>query len=300
MHTIALIADTHGVLAPLVCPLLAAAKVTHILHAGDVGPGKKGAERNRLDARSLLAALSDVSHVDAVRGNTDDNHHGHNLPATLVYQAGAVRFVVHHGDNNGPHSPAWQDDDAVLAALQPEGGWRTTGDVIVSGHSHDPRFVRHASGFIFLNPGTAGGPTETSRFTTRFPQQLAIVRCSGTTLDVSAINLRTEEVRAWVQDEPSPFPNERKRKKATGMATLTASGKRPRQPAAASGGAGPPQASSSAAAAADPNPSSTAQCASRNCDRCWLMWDVCRHHGFCEACDTYRRVLVHAIDAWWH
>ena len=182
MQIVGLMADTHGLLAPNVCTALTSAKVSQILHAGDVGPGRKGFEKNRPSTRSLLTILSGVAPTLAVRGNTDDNNamnHGHDLPATLTYQAGGVRFVCHHGDKN-PLSPDWKDDDAVLAALRPEGGWRETGDIIVSGHSHQPRFVRHASGVSFLNPGTAGGATEYVRFGKRFPQQVAIVRCSDT------------------------------------------------------------------------------------------------------------------------
>eukprot|EP00908_Phaeocystis_cordata_P009062 Transcript_1979.p1 GENE.Transcript_1979~~Transcript_1979.p1 ORF type:complete len:273 (-),score=16.91 Transcript_1979:191-1009(-) len=216
MHTIALIADTHGWLAPRVCPTLAREGVTELLHAGDVGPGKKAVEQKdlregrRSSAGSLIAALEEVlPMVRAVRGNTDN---GHDLPATLIHQVGDVRFIVHHGDQI-----RWQDDDAVLAALRPEGGWRETGDVIVSGHSHVPRFVRHPSGVLFLNPGTAGGPSETTRFVNTFPQQYAIVRCSGTTFEVSAIDLQSEtgEVHAWAEGEPSPCPvASRKRKRA--------------------------------------------------------------------------------------
>jgi putative phosphoesterase len=197
MHSIGLIADTHGWLAPFVCPAFASAKVEHILHAGDVGPGDKSVERSRPDGRSLLAALSVVAPVDAVRGNTTDDL-GHDLPATLVHCAGEVRFVVHHGDKI-PH----KDQEAVLAALQPEGGWRSAGDIVVYGHSHVPRFERHASGVSFLNPGTAGGPSEYIRFGKRFPQQVAIVRCSGTAFDVSAIDLQTGQEHAWAQGELS-------------------------------------------------------------------------------------------------
>ena len=226
MHTIALIADTHGWLAPLVNQALSTAKVEHILHAGDVGPGDKAVEKSRPDGPSLLAALSEVAPVDAVRGNTaDDCRHAATLPATLVYRAGGVRFFVHHGDVI-QHS----DDDAVLAALQPEDGWRSTGDIIVYGHSHRPRYERHASGVCFLNPGTAGGSSEYVRFGERFQQQLAVVRCSDTAFDVSAIDLQTGDARVWAQGEPSPAPPVAKtaKKSATDVATATASRKRGR------------------------------------------------------------------------
>ena len=152
MHAVvALVADTHGWLDDHLCPALSAEKVTHILHAGDVALGKKKAS-NRLDASSLIAALEKVASVDAVRGNTDDDE---SLEWMLTYEVGDVRFFVHHGVKNEMHGlPDWKDDEAVLAALEPlAGGWREAGDIIVYGHSHQPRFVRHprrGSGWTLL------------------------------------------------------------------------------------------------------------------------------------------------------
>ena len=236
MHVIGLIADTHGLLATQVCPALAAAKVTHILHAGDVGPGKP--KVGRLDTLSLLAALAEAAPVEAVRGNTDDGS-GHNLPATLTYTAGGVRFIVYHGDDNRPYSPHWKDDEAVLAELEPVDGWRKHGDIIVSGHSHEPRFVRHASGVFFLNPGTAGGPTETKRFGKSFPQQLAIVRCgeatAATAFGVSAVDLKTGGSREWTAGDPSASPPAPPASQEA-AAAASISRKRARQFAACDGG----------------------------------------------------------------
>ena len=218
MHTIALVADTHGWLDDRLCPALAAAKVTHILHAGDVALGKKKVA-NRLDAKSLLDALSKVAPVHAVRGNTDDDA---SLPAMRTYTAGDVRFVVHHGNKNDEAGlPDWKDDEAVLAALEPAGGWRESGDIIVSGHSHKPRFVRHASGVAFLNPGTAGGPTETKRFGKTLPQQCAVVHCGdGLAFEVSAIDLNTGAAHIWfAEGEQLPAAEE---EKATNTVTGTA------------------------------------------------------------------------------
>ena len=196
MHTIGLVADTHGFLDPLLCPVLAAAEVTHILHAGDIALGKKKV-KNRITADSLLRVLKKVAPVDAVRGNTDDGE----LPLTRTYLAGAIRFVVHHGNQ-----PDWKNDDAVLKALEPAGGWRRSGDIIVYGHSHEPRFVHHECGVAFINPGTAGGSTEINRFGKTHPQQCAVVRCSddGTAFEVSAIDLSLggspEVPRRWMAE----------------------------------------------------------------------------------------------------
>lgn len=200
MHAIGLVADTHGYLDDHLCPALAAAKVDAILHAGDVALGNKKVS-GRLDASSMISALSKVSPVKAVRGNTDDD----KLPATLTYMAGAIRFVVYHGVKNEEAGlPDWKDDEAVLAKLEPAGGWRESGDIIVYGHSHVPRFVRHATGVTFLNPGTAGGPTETKRFGKTFPQQCAVVRCTEGTADaafeVSSIDLKTGASSIWIAE----------------------------------------------------------------------------------------------------
>ena len=266
MFVVGIIADTHGLLAERLCPALAAAKVTHILHAGDVGPGKLKPS-GRLSAFSLLAALAEVSPVSAVRGNTDDDSGSHGLPAALTYNAGALRFFVHHGDQN----PHWKDDDAVLTALRPADGWRPNGDIIVSGHSHVPRFVRHASGVFFLNPGTAGGPKETNRFGKKHPQQFMIVQCqsaaqsaaqsdAGKGFDVSVFDLATGAWSVWVAQGEAPAaaaelasgaPNEVPNDAATGVAASTSSRKRSRQSAAsASADASPSSSSSSSPATA--------------------------------------------------
>lgn len=83
---------------------------------------------------------------------------------------------MHHGDHI-------KDDDAALVALAPADGWRSTGDVIVSGHSHTPRLDRHRSGVTFLNPGSAGP----QRF--KLPRQCALVHCDAGEFTVSSIDL---------------------------------------------------------------------------------------------------------------
>lgn len=226
MHTIALVADTHGFLAEHLCPALADAKVTRILHAGDVVLGEKK-NNSRLDGSSLLAALSKVAPVDAVRGDNDGKDPcAGKLPATRTYTAGAVRFVVHHGaDDLVVHH---KNHEAVLAALEPAGGWRESGDIIVCGHSHIPRFVRHASGVTFINPGTAGGLSETKRpyaakagYPGGLPQRCAVVRCSegddDTAFDVSRIDLKTGVMCAWTAEEEE----EEASNAATGVAAAT-------------------------------------------------------------------------------
>lgn len=249
MHAVvALVADTHGWLDDHLCPALSAEKVTHILHAGDVALGKKKAS-NRLDASSLIAALKKVASVDAVRGNTDDDE---SLEWMLTFETGAIRFFVHHGVKNEMHGlPDWKDDEAVLAALEPLAGvWRESGDIIVYGHSHQPRFVRHASGVAFINPGTAGGPTETRRFGKTFPRQCAVVHCgegpADTAFKVIAIDLHTGEQRVWAAEgEQLPAAGEAE---ATD-ATTTGVGEAAAPPRAAQAPSAPPGPDAAPAAA---------------------------------------------------
>jgi putative phosphoesterase len=187
MHVVGILADTHGILDARVCDALRTAACTHILHAGEV----TDALTSRLTLPALLTKLEDIAPVSAVRGNTDDKAAaGHCLPATLSWSAGKVRFIMHHGARI-----PWKDDKATLDALRPSNGWRPT-DIVVSGHSHAPRFVRHRSGVHFLNPGSAGP----QRF--KLPRQFAIVRCDADGgFDVRAINLADGESVPWTPQE---------------------------------------------------------------------------------------------------
>ena len=148
LSKVGILADTHGLLDARVCPSLSTSHVDYILHAGDVADASLRPP-SRLGAPDLLAALAGVAPVIAVRGNADDSAlRGSIFPETSTLTVGGLRFFLHHGD-----LICWKDDDAVLDVLRPAGGWRT-GDVVVGGHSHAPRFVLHvASGVYFLNPG---------------------------------------------------------------------------------------------------------------------------------------------------
>ena len=174
MVVVGLLADTHGLLDPTVLATMRAAGVSHILHAGDLVDGN-GAKR--LQLAEMLSHLQAVAPVTVVRGNTDDKWaRGHSLPETASHSAAGVRFFMHHGDRI-------KDDDAALAHLVPADGWRSKGDVIVSGHSHTPRLERHRSGVTFLNPGSAGP----QRF--KLPRQCALVHCDAGEFTVRSIDL---------------------------------------------------------------------------------------------------------------
>lgn len=97
-----------------------------ILHAGDVG----GPE--------ILAELSAIAPVHAVRGNTDGGAWAQSLPMTEVVTAAGVDIYVIH--------------DIEELDLDPGGAEL---DVVVYGHSHRPDITRR-DGVLYFNPGAAG------------------------------------------------------------------------------------------------------------------------------------------------
>src|SRR5260370_37173938 len=122
--TIGLISDTHGLLRPGAVEALRGSDA--IIHAGDIGDAK------------ILAELSRLAPVTAVRGNIDRDEWASSLPDTAVLQIGdAVIFVI---DN-------LRDMDLAPA---PSGFLS-----VVSGPSHHPG-CREKAGVLFLNPARPG------------------------------------------------------------------------------------------------------------------------------------------------
>ena len=115
-----LIADTHGLLRPQA--LVALEGCAAILHAGDIGEG------------DILEALAEIAPTLAVAGNCDRRP---DLPAELLHLAGGLRILLHHG-----HLSV---DEAARAP-----------DVVVTGHTHQPRVSRQPDGPLRVNPGSAG------------------------------------------------------------------------------------------------------------------------------------------------
>jgi putative phosphoesterase len=122
-----LISDTHGLLRPSVHHALAG--VGLILHAGDVG------------GDDILDELSIIAPVRAVAGNTDAPGNP-RLPPSVDLVVGGLRIHLSHGHELGVPKP-----DTLLA--------RYAADVIVYGHTHQPRIVK-ADGRLVVNPGAAG------------------------------------------------------------------------------------------------------------------------------------------------
>ena len=81
-HLIGVISDTHGLLRPEAVEALKGVEL--IIHAGDIGNPQ------------LLAALTRIAPVQAVRGNTDRGDWAADLPHTRVVEVGGVHLYVLH------------------------------------------------------------------------------------------------------------------------------------------------------------------------------------------------------------
>jgi putative phosphoesterase len=121
---IGIISDTHGLLRPEAERCLAG--VDHIIHGGDVG------------SSDIVAALSRIAAVTAIRGNVDKGAWADAFPETqTVRLAGRSIFVLHD-------LKTMQIDPVALGI-----------DVVVSCHSHVPK-IETIDGVLYLNPGSAG------------------------------------------------------------------------------------------------------------------------------------------------
>jgi len=150
---IGIISDTHGLLCPEIAEIFDG--VTHILHAGDVGD------------ISILAALSEIAPVTAVRGNTDVAPGCRNLPAFETVRLSSAEIFLHHGhllDPLGDEFPA-------------------TANVIVSGHTHVPAIHWIDGGVLAINPGSAGP----RRF--RLPASVAVLTIFNRARSVEFVEL---------------------------------------------------------------------------------------------------------------
>ena len=122
--TVGLISDTHGLLRPEAVEALRGSDF--IVHAGDIG------------SPDILAALSDLAPLTAIRGNNDTDGWARRLPDTEVLAAGGISIYV-------IHNLADLDLDPAAAGFR----------VVVSGHSHRPGW-RNKGGVLYVNPGSAG------------------------------------------------------------------------------------------------------------------------------------------------
>ncbi len=120
---VGVISDTHGLLRPEALLALAGSQV--ILHAGDVG------------GNEVLAELSQIAPVLAVRGNTDGGW-ARLLPERRRLELGGVPLLLLH--------------DRALVGLDPADEGLA---LVVFGHSHRP-LAERKGGVLWFNPGSAG------------------------------------------------------------------------------------------------------------------------------------------------
>ncbi len=122
---IGLISDTHGLLRPEALDILRGSDF--IVHAGDIGHP------------DILAKLSRLAPVTAIRGNIDTAAWAQSLPATDVLDIGGTTFLY------VLHSIADLDLNPAAAGFH----------AVISGHSHKPE-ITWKDGVLYVNPGSAG------------------------------------------------------------------------------------------------------------------------------------------------
>jgi hypothetical protein len=150
--TIGLIADTHVPdrkrrLHPAVLPIFEKAKVSQILHAGDISIPR------------VLRELENVAPVLAVRGNRDWFGFK-DLPMQRTIGIGSVRVGLTHG--HGSWGFYIRDKMRYLVrgpqpferAMRRAMGLMEKVDVLVFGHNHEP-IAKEVEGVLVVNPGSA-------------------------------------------------------------------------------------------------------------------------------------------------
>ncbi len=154
MTTLGLISDTHipdraAVLNPRVLQIFEEARVSQILHAGDIMN------------QTVLDELAQVAPVQAVCGNRDVWNLKH-LPSQLQLDVDGVRVGVTHGHGSLSDYIYEKFDIAIKGRrvgryLQRVMEDFPQADVIVFGHLHVPG-VLNLDGKLVINPGSACCP----------------------------------------------------------------------------------------------------------------------------------------------
>ena len=156
---IGLISDTHGLVRPEVFAALAG--VSHIFHAGDVGPP------------DVLVELGTIAPITAVYGNTDAPGRT-DLVERIDTVINGLRMVVTHGHELGSPNPN------TLVKAYPGA------KIIVYGHTHKQMVVK-AAGLVVVNPGAAGA----QRF--KLQPSVAKLYITGSQVNVEIIPLLSQE-----------------------------------------------------------------------------------------------------------
>lgn len=150
-YLVGVISDTHGLLRPEAVGALQGSD--YIIHAGDVGDPV------------ILANLSKIAPVTAVRGNVDREKWARDLPTANILQLGEVAIYVLHNIEELDLDPR----SAGFAA-------------VIFGHSHEPE-QEMRGGILFFNPGAAGP----RRFT--LPLTLGRLRVANGKISGEILNL---------------------------------------------------------------------------------------------------------------
>jgi uncharacterized protein len=152
MTRVGVISDTHGLLRPEALAVLKGCD--HIVHAGDIGSAE------------ILARLSEIAPLVAVRGNNDNGPWADRLAETELFELGGASILAIH--------------DLSQLNIEPSAaGVRA----VISGHSHKPS-VEHREGVLYLNPGSAGP----RRF--RLPIALAELSVDGGEVSARIVELK--------------------------------------------------------------------------------------------------------------
>ena len=151
-YRIGVIADTHGLMRPEALEALQGSEL--IVHAGDIGSPR------------ILEDLRTIAPVVAVRGNIDKEHWAQTLPEREAIECAGISLYVIHDIKELDLDPAAAGFSAVI-----------------SGHSHRPS-IRHRSGVLLLNPGSAGP----RRF--NLPVSVALIEVQGGIVEPRLIELK--------------------------------------------------------------------------------------------------------------
>jgi uncharacterized protein len=124
MARLGIISDTHGLVRPEALAFLRGCE--RIVHGGDIGSAE------------VLAQLSAVAPITAVRGNNDKGAWAEAIPETELFEFnGTYVYAI--------HDLSQLDIEPSAAGVH----------VVVSGHSHKPA-VQRRDGVLYVNPGSAG------------------------------------------------------------------------------------------------------------------------------------------------
>jgi putative phosphoesterase len=121
---VGVISDTHGLVRPEAVEFLKGSD--SIIHCGDICDPQ------------VIAVLSHIAPVTAVRGNNDTGAWAEGLPQSNLICFGEIHVYV-------LHDLSQLDIDPVAAGVS----------VVLSGHSHKPH-LESRDGVVYLNPGSAG------------------------------------------------------------------------------------------------------------------------------------------------